>query len=91
MRAEPQADKWAMLWGRPPADASLGYKLRILALPSLPHSRRLSPGVGAPSSWAAAVALLGGLLALIHVVASVCDRRTNPEPATARTVLGVNG
>ena len=65
---ETETDKWAQLWGAP--NASAARKLRVLLLPTLPHRRKASPGVGKGKAWLGAGATLAGLLLLLPLASS---------------------
>ena len=71
VHGEAETDKWALLWGR--SAPTLGRRLRVLMLPSLPESRRLGAGVGAWQHWAAVAALGGALLWLAPLAASALE------------------
>ena len=72
-RGETETDKWALLWGRPPAAAGALHRARVLLLPSLPERRKLGPGVGHSRAWLGAAALLAGLLMLAPLLASALE------------------
>ena len=82
LHGEAETDKWALLWGCPPAGTtggrgglrpSLPRKLRVALLPSMPRRRRASPGVAQRSSWLGAAVVLAALFALLPFAASFVE------------------